>query len=191
MASYLQLVATSRSQNIRIGRGAGNSKVQEINMGDLPYHPQSGNLAYAFYFNLADPQSRKDYRNHQAIGAVDSVGLDVTHASDFFATATVTPTNSGLNVTVPTFTLQSRMFGGKVTVPQTVIAVPANTSGILRTDVILVNPHGSLELVVVVPAPTNVYEVDTFTATGTLTAGGFTLTFTYNGNTYTTTVLPF
>jgi hypothetical protein len=197
MASYLQLIAISRSQRIRIGRGAGNSLVSEINMGDLPVHPQSGNLAYAFYFNINDPWSKKDYQHHSALGALDSIGLDTTHPSDLFASSgLVASAGTGLTVATTAGVLQSRIFGGKLNVPAyTTLAVAPNTSGSPRVDTLLINPNGSYEVVTGVPAPTNVYEVDTLTITGTPTGGTFTLTFSYNNgqatNTFTTAPIAF
>jgi hypothetical protein len=197
MASYLQLIAISRSQRIRIGRGAGNSLVSEINMGDLPVHPQSGNLAYAFYFNINDPWSKKDYQHHSALGALDSIGLDTTHSSDLFApSGLVASAGTGLTVATTAGVLQSRIFGGKLNVPAyTTLAVAPNTSGSPRVDTLLINPNGSYEVVTGVPAPTNVYEVDTLTPSGTISGGTFTLTFSYNNgqatNTFTTASLAY
>jgi hypothetical protein len=193
--AYLPVVSLSRSQSVRLGRGMGNSVVNELNMGDLAVNPQTGALITLYYANLNDPWVRKDFQHHSTLGAIVAAGpLTTAHTSDLFA-QTAAPTvaaGTGLSVTVPSFVLVGRTFGGVITVPtQTSLVVQPNTSGATRTDAVVVNNAGQVEVITGTPNEAGTSEVDTVTVTGAPTGGNFTLAGTYDGVPFVTAPLAY
>lgn len=182
---YLPIISISRSQSTRIGRGPGNSVPNEIDLGDLTINPQTGGLITLFYANLGDPNVRRDYQHHSAIGALDSIGtasLSVT--SDLFAAAGLAVTaGTGFAVNVAAGTLQARFYGGQLAVGAQVVT-PGAPSATDRTDLVIINNLGVVSVVAGLLSGVPVYEIDTLTSTNT--AGTFGLEFTYNGSNYTT-----
>jgi hypothetical protein len=193
--AYLPVVAFSRSMSLRLGRGAGSSVVPQLGMGDLPINVQTGALNILFYANLSDPNVRKDYQHHAAIGAIDSVGsLSTTVTSDMFAkSGIVASAGTGLAVNTTAGVLVGRTFGGAIDVAAVTgvagtgpLAVPAASTTQPRIDAVYINASGGLAIAQGANAPTQVYEVDSVATTGAPTGGSILLTFTYNGQTFTT-----
>lgn len=191
MAPFLAVVGFSRSMSIRLGKGPGNSVVQQIGMGDLPINPQTGGLNVLFYANLGDPNVRKDYQHHAAIGAIDSVGVLQTsptgNTSDLFMTSGgfAVTAGSGLSVNVALGVLHGRTFGGVLDVPAvTNLALQTPNTTLGRIDVIAVDNTGRVFSAAGTPAPAQVFEVDTLTLTGA-TGGTLSLTGAYNGVPFT------
>jgi hypothetical protein len=166
-----------------------------MNMGDLAINPQNGSLNVLFYANLGDGNVRKDYQHHATLGAVDSVGtLSNTVASDLFAAngQYVVSNGTGLSVNVTAGTLQGRTFGGAIdTAAVTNLALAPNVSGLSRVDAVAISNAGKIFVVTGTPAVAQAFEVDTVATTGVPTGGTFTISFVYQGQTFTTVPIAF
>lgn len=180
---YLPVVSLDRSQNVRIGKG----KPDAIDRND---QGGSARLTHALYVDLNVPKVRRDLQNHSAIGAYTVVGPVTTKWCDLYASAAVdVVAGTGLTVDVPAFTLNSRLFPDQGTLSvagATGVATPTLTTG----DVIYMIQSDEYGNITAVPGGSSlgapVYEVDSVAVTGTLTAGTFTLSFTYSGYNYVT-----
>jgi hypothetical protein len=188
---FIPVFSISRSQSVRLGRGPGSAKVHEIYGGDRPVNPETGGLNVLFYANLNDPLVRRDYQHHSALGALSSGGnVSLTETSDLFADAGSfqVSAGTGLSINVSDGNLFGRTFGGNITVPA-VTNVPlasAPATGV-RVDTVAIDNTGKVFVVQGVPAAASqVYEVDSVATTGAPTGGTVTLTYTYNGSTFTT-----
>lgn len=179
---YLPVVSLDRSQNVRIGKGKPDA---------LGRNDQGGTarLTHALHVNLNVPKVRRDMQNHSAIGAYEVVGALTTKWCDLYASAAVdVVAGTGLTVSVPAFTLNSRLFVDQspLSVVGATVATPVSTTG----DVIYLIQSNEYGSIVAVPGASSVgapiYEVDSVVVGGTLTAGTFTLSFTYNGINYVT-----
>ncbi len=192
MPPYIPLLSISRSQSIRIGRGPGNSVVNELNLGDIATNPHTGALISLFYADLGNPNVRKDYQHHAAMGAVESIGnASLTTSSDLFRVSGLAVTaGTGFGINVAAGLIQSRFYGGQLaTALQTVTPAPPSTSD--RTDLVVLNNAGVASVVAGVAGGVPTYEVDSVVTSGVPTGGTFTLQFTYDGNTYTTAPIAF
>ena len=185
---YLPVVSLDRSQNVRIGKGKPDA---------LGRNDQGGTarLTHALHVNLNVPKVRRDMQNHSAIGAYEVVGALTTKWCDLYASSAVdVVAGTGLTVNVPAFTLNSRLFVDEGSLPvaaTTGIATPAQSTG----DVVYLIQSNEYGSVVAVPGGSSlgapVYEVDTVAVVGALTAGTFTLSFTYNGVNYETAAIAY
>lgn len=207
MPPFLPLMSLNRSQNVRLGRGPGNN-VPPAFTGGTSNVPR-----YAFYADLGDPEVRRDYQRHSAIGSLADIGatsntvwsdfykgfggtgLVVTAGSTYFWN--VSPQQVSLNA--PNIT--SRTYGNTTTVSQvdgtafgsgasSVSSKPAAATGLDRWDLIYVD--GRTGRLAVQTGPTTtvaaVQQVTTITPVGVPAAGtAIKIGFTWNGFNYTTT----
>lgn len=189
MPPFLPLVGLSRSQDVRIGRGPGNTVVSQMNMGDEATNPQKGGIFSTFYADLGQAHVRKDLQRHAAIGAFETVGVaSNTVYSDLFSVDSgfaLTPSASNLTVAVGAGHIASRFYGTKLAVSGATVTLTAPSFG-GQMNYIYVGPNGSIGVWAGVPdlaAPT--YEAWSFTA-GAATLGTFTVQFLWNGFIFTT-----
>lgn len=173
---YLPIISLNRSQNVRMGLGSPDK---------LGENKQGGNsLFHALHVNLNVGTVRRDLQRHSAIGAYEVVGPVTAKWSDLFVAAGVTVTAGTSDVSVPAFSLQSRLFTDQaaLAVAGGTVSTPALTSGDIFY-LIQVDNAGNL---VAVPggasngAPT--YEVDTVTVSSGTATG--TLSWTFGGYNY-------
>ncbi len=185
---YLPIVSLNRSQNVRIGRSFPN---------ELGANDQRGlTLFHATHVNLLDGNTRRNLQQHSAIGAYEVVGSVTEKWVDLYAsTATIVSAGTGLTVDTAAFSLYSRLF-----TDQAPLSVAATTNTIATPS----SPVGDTIYLITVGAAGQfeaigggksqgppVYEVDSVAVTGTLTAGTFTLSFTYNNVNYVTAAIAY
>lgn len=190
MPPYVPYIGLSRSQNIRLGRGPGNSLATEFNSGDTPTVPQTGALSTLFYADLGNSWVRKDLQHHSTLGAIDSVGsASNTTYTDLFKVdgLALTPSGSNMTVAVAAGNIQSRFYGSRLPVAaQTVTLANAPAFG-GQTNYLYVNPAGMVNVYAGntdAAAPT--YEVWTVSVTGSVGASGtIGFQFQWNGITFT------
>jgi len=191
---YLQYLSVNRSQNVRLGAGAGGHVPNEFDMGDTLTFPATGKLYHTFYADLNRGDIRRDIQRHSAIGALQSLGLGTAGKwSDLYSQqgglAVTAGSGYGLNVSAGTIT--SRTFGGELAVPAVTGLTPALPSTYDRTDLVTVGSEGKVNIFQGSAATAITYEVDSVAITGTPTGGTFTLSFTFNGFNYTTAAIAY
>ena len=211
MPPHLPLVAVSRSQAIRIGRGPGSAVVPPFNMGDIATNPETGGLYSLLYADLGNPQVRRDVQHHSAEGAIETVagaasnttwtdlyrlsstGLVVSSGSNF--TISVTPQTTSLAAPL----IASRFYGALANAPVTQpggVALGAGTNlasltlatpdpVLDRYDQVYVAPNGQLGIQTGMPVAAAVQTVFTITAVGSPAAGSFKISWNYAGYPYT------
>jgi hypothetical protein len=195
MAPFLPVATISRSQNIRLGRGpmGGSSSLpNELNLRTVSQvAPQSGQLICAYYANLGDVNVKRDLQHHQAIGSLIVLGSLTNTYSDLFRTNGLAVTaGTGFAVNVAAGGIQSRAYGSRLPVVAQVVT-PAAPSAIDRTDLLVLTNAGIAAFMTGAIGVTPVYEVDSVVTTGVPTGGTFTLSFTYDGQNYTTAPIAF
>lgn len=193
MPPYLPVVALSRSQQIRLGRGPASSQPNELNLRTFAtVAPQSGSLICAFYANLGDNFVKRDLEHHSAIGAVIPVGAaSATVSSDLFKVNGLAVTaGSGFAINVAAGVIQSRLYGSQLPVSAQVVT-PAAPSATDRSDLVILSASGVVSILQGLAPGANTYEVDSVVTTGIPTGGTFTLSFTYDGENYTTAGIAF
>ena len=202
MPPYLPIVSLNRSQNIRIGRGPGNVVPGVI-------AAEQGRTPCAFYADLGQAEVRRDYQRHSAVGAVQDIGnTSMGVFSDWYlksATGLIPSAGTGFTISVtpqttsnlPPF-IQSRTFGTTIPVTQpdgTALGAGTNLAQLTiatpdatydRWDLLYVDQNGRLQLRTGPLGTAIVQNVFTITPVGTPAAGTFLLSFTWNGNWYTT-----
>lgn len=191
---YLPIVSLNGQQNVRIGRGPGKSVPKSLTLFDQATNPQSGFLPSAFYADLSQSEVRRDVQRHSAIGAVIPVGAaSLTVWSDLFVASGLAVTDgTGNSVNVAAGVIQSRLFGGQLSVSAVSGLAVAAASAFDRTDLVVVDAGGNLTVIQGAPAAAAAtYEVDSVVTSGTPTGGTFTLGFTYGGFNYKTTTIAY
>lgn len=186
MAPFLPILSLNGQQQVRLGRGPGAAVPQSLNLGDTLTKAQSGKLLYLYYANLATPEVRRDIQRHSAIGALIPMGApSLTVWNDLFTSGLAVTGGSGFTLNVAAGTVQSRFFGGQLSV-SSITGLAVNAPSVTdRVDTVVIDALGVVSVVAGVPAAaTAVYEVDSVSASsGSAT---LVLTFTYNGFNYTT-----
>ena len=208
MPPHLPLLAISRSQSLRIGRGPGGATVPPFNMGDTVTNPANGQLYTVMYADLGSPQARRDIQHHSAEGAIETVAgaASLNVWSDLYRLSSSglvvsAGTGFGLNVSsqgsgaAPQ--IASRFYGPIANVAVTgtgsnVVTIPTPNPTFDRTDQVYVTPAGTLGyLTGALASVAATYQVMTIATTGVPTGGTFTLGFQYNGYTYVTGTIAF
>jgi hypothetical protein len=150
MAPFVQVVAISRSQSVRVGKQV----VPEVSMGDTPgINLQTGGFQVPAYIDLNDGASRRDLQRHSALGSFLDLSLSSTITSDLFFSSAVTLTGTASPVTVGTGgVLKSRTYGtlssnAKLSKVSTSLGAGASIaiptpSGATRVDTIVCSQDG-------------------------------------------------
>jgi hypothetical protein len=194
MPPYAPLVSLNRSQNVRIGRGLGNSVPNEFDMGDETFNPQNDRLFHAFYADLGQGAVRRDIQRHTSLGSIYPVsGLTSSKWSDLYSSvSSPVSAGTGLTVNVSALTLTSRLFATSLAVAATTgLSIPVlggNAYYLVYVDgngVVGAGPGAQA------PSTGSIAEVDSVATTGTPTGGTFTLSFVYNGFNYTTATIAY
>jgi len=196
MAPFLPLLSLHKSENVRIGRGVGNSIPPSLTMFDQETNPQTNMLTHAFYADLGQSLVRRDIQHHSAIGAVLPVGTVTNTFSDLFVVSGLGVTaGTGLTLDVAPGTIQSRMFGGQLASSGGVLTPSPPSSTLSRIDLVYVGPDGNVHVAGgpylgnTNPRPPT-YNL-LYVAQSGATAGTFTLSFTYNNTSYTTAAIAY
>lgn len=194
MAPFLPVLNMNRSQSIRLGRGPGNA-VPPLNLGNVQT-PTSVKLRCVHYADMGQPEVRRDYQRHSAIGAVDSAGnLTQYPWSDLYAASSVNVSSSGtLKLTTPSVILRSRAFfpaggGEQLSVTGTTDQFTLGAGGLqgppaagTRVDCVWVDSNGKYGVSQGTPVTVN----DVWTITGSSVSGTWDMAFEYGGYTYVT-----